>query len=249
MIATPHVSVFLFLRDEAHLAYGSLLSVQRAVRHLERSQATADVTIVVPARATATIRWAHEMDFFPVLAIDDERSGVARNAAARRASGTHLAFIDADTIWSEEFLGCALASDLEETDVTVWRPEFLIHFPQDYSAVDEYSFSVHPDSRAYDPASILEGNPFPGTWLARAGLLERVPFPIEDHDRGWSDAGRWWVANLLGAGIRNFAVPDTVCYVRARQVPPSPPDIGPTVVECGVTRAASRGLLVKAKDA
>lgn len=249
MTSAPHVSVFLFLKDEANLALGQILSIQRAVDRLGKASATADVTVIVPQSSTATLAWLAERDFFPTVALPDDRIGSARRSAVERARGTHLAFIDGGTIWCGDFLVDALAADLRASAAVVWRPEFLITFPERFYQYDRYAFAVHPPRTGHDAASLLSGNPYPPTWLARTEILRRVPLPVEDRDRGWGDADRWWIANLLGAGVENAAVPGTFCYVPSRPGAEGPSEIGPTILECGRKRAERYGLLVTSDDA
>jgi hypothetical protein len=237
----PDIGIVVFAFDEGHLLNRTFFAIEGSVKVLEQDGVTSSLLVVLRGSDAATANWLSEKCDYQVLHEAGMSLGEARNLAVAKARGRHLAFIDGCDMWSANFPAAALAAVLESRRRIVCRPAVSIGFPDDYHDPARYSRRYIPDAGMLRPASLLLDNPYPSLFLTEREVLEAVPFPVEDAQKGWTEIDWWWCANLAGAGIDQVAVPDTIHYFRQKNGPlPERGRIGPTLLERPRKRAVQR---------
>ena len=154
--------------------------------------------------------------------------GEARNHACQLLKNRFLAFIDGGDLWSANFLIDALSRATRGRQQAVWRPAFSVGFADQYFKTDLLVRRDTPWPDMLNPATLLLEPMFPPTFLAARTVLEAVPFPVEDVERGWTEIDWWWSANLAGERIEQIPVAQSIHYHRVPELQPKRGRIGPT---------------------
>lgn len=234
----PDISVVVFASRQGHLLHGSILSVKRAVEQAHEAGLFVEVYIATYAPDQKTAAWVAERAPYRSIDLVGSCLGTVRNLALDKTIGHHVAFLEGADIWSRNFLVDAVTQDQGAKSNIVWRPAISIGFSDNYFDSAGYSVRQIPDSESLHRSTILVDNPFPPTFFARRQILETHRFPAQDPDRGWNDIDWWWSANLLGHGIIQRTIPDTLHYFRTslaqeRERERGPARLGPTALELG----------------
>lgn len=237
------VSVIWITGSQKHLLSGALKSIERATRHANRAGISTEILVIKHGSDEKTGTWLQQESTHRTLDVPEGCLGTARNRAVQQTTGKYVAFVDGTDIWSRNFLVEASSCDQRSTRPTVWRPYASVGFADQYDQISQYSLRLIPQPEWFDPLSLLQSNPYPTTLFTRRTILDQVPFPLEDHDRGWTDVDGWWCANVAGVGIDQRPVPETLHYFRTTEMKAhdraAPPRrLGPTTLELGKRRRA-----------
>ena len=216
-ISRPELGVAIFAKDEAHLLHRTIVSVKRALAALSGLGVAADVVVVQYGNCEKTRAWLAEKCQFRVVGLEQASLGEARSRAFELLKNRFLAFIDGGDLWSANFLVDALSRATRCGQQVVWRPAFSVSFADEYFSTNLLVRRDTPWPEVLNPASLLLEPIFPATFLTARTVLEAVPFPVEDKERGWTEIDWWWSANLAGQGIEQIPVAESIHYHR---VPP-----------------------------
>jgi hypothetical protein len=227
-IGRPDLGVAIFARDEAHRMHRTIVSVNRALAVLNGLGVAADVVVIHCGRCEKTRAWLAQKCSFRVAHLDEACLGEARNHARQLLKNRFLAFIDGGDLWSGNFLVDALSRATRYRHQAVWRPAFSVSFADQYFETDLLERRDTPWPDMLNPATLLIEPLFPPTFLAARSVLEIVPFPVEDLERGWTEIDWWWSANLAGGRIEQIPVAQSIHYHRATVRQPKRGRIGPT---------------------
>lgn len=236
----PELGIAIFASDEGHLQHRTQVSVKRALAALTDLGATADVVVIQRGRCEKTGAWLAERCPWRVVTLACASLGEARNRACGLLQNRFLAFIDGCDMWSANFLVDALSRARRNARPAVWRPAFSVGYTDDYFRHDLLVRREMPWPEVLDPATLLIEPIFPATFLAARSILEAVPFPVEDEERGWTEVDWWWSANLAGEGIEQIPVAESIHYTRVL-----PPEFRTEQGRIGPTSLARRPSLAK----
>lgn len=145
------------------------------------------------------------------LASDAGDPGGARNRGVAAAAGAAVAFLDADDLWSSNWLveGHAFISA---------RPDAIGHSSVNLVFGRTRMLWWHTDSEAglYDPGFMEWGNYWDALTIARTDIYRRFPFRANDLRRGFGHEDWHWNLVTLRAGLAHKPVPGTMHFKRAR---------------------------------
>jgi glycosyltransferase involved in cell wall biosynthesis len=145
------------------------------------------------------------------LKVDD--LGSARNTSVGEARGRWVAFLDADDLWSEDWLIAAHQNGERERRVAVWHPEINIYFGEQWRVfrhvdMDEPNFAI---------SRLAMQNYWTSLSFTLKSLLTAVPYPTTDlsNQIGYED---WsWNMRTIDAGAVHKIVPGTSHGIRVKQ--------------------------------
>ena len=249
----PDVSIVVFAGNEGNALNPCICSVRRAVEYARERGWSVELSMVLWNATGRTLAWVdHFLDSgWKVSRLDGCGLGAARNAGYLGTRGRYVAFADGRDVWSKTWLHAALTAAKHAHAPAVWRPEALITFGGDHFSTEGYS--IHFQTAATgsaDQAGLLTWNAFPSGFLATRTILDRVPFPLEDAERGWAEVDWWWNCNTVGAGYCHCIVHETFHYRRVLREAaastavhdPARSRIGPTaLVQTSSTEAPNAG--------
>lgn len=137
--------------------------------------------------------------------------GGARNQGVRESLGSTVAFLDADDLWSSNWL-------IEATKLLRERPDCIAHSTCNVQFGLERNIWWHIDSEGpfFNPDYLEWGNYWDALSMARRDLYLQFPFLPNDLKFGYGHEDWHWNAVTIAAGIPHKPVPETVHFKRRR---------------------------------
>jgi len=143
--------------------------------------------------------------------------GATRNALVQSARGRFLAFLDADDLFTENWLAAGVAqleAALAEGRKAIAHPDLLRHFDKAKKILmtcgsDDPFFSLHV---------LAVRNYYDALCIAPVEAWRDIPFAARDLGRGFALEDYQWVVETVFAGWEHIVVPDTVIFKRKRAV-------------------------------
>lgn len=214
-MSDPDLSVIVTGHREGVIAGATVRSAEAAIAHAVDALGIAVEVIVVLDRADAVTRAVLEPAFGAaarVLRTDEGDPGQARNAGIAAARGTLAAFLDADDLWSENWL-------TEACRLVERRPDCVAHSACNLVFGHESALWWHIDSEGplFDPGYLDWANYWDALSLARTAIYRAHPFRRNDLKLGFGHEDWHWNAVTIAAGIAHKPAPQTMHFKRRRQ--------------------------------
>jgi glycosyltransferase involved in cell wall biosynthesis len=137
--------------------------------------------------------------------------GLARNCGVQAAIGQHAAFLDADDLWSENWL-------VESHKLLVDRPDIIAHSACNivFGAASMLWWHADSESPSCDLTYLEWMNYWDALAFARRELLLDNPFICNDLKRGYGHEDWHWNQITIARGIPHKPVPQTIHFKRRR---------------------------------
>jgi glycosyltransferase involved in cell wall biosynthesis len=226
----PDISVIVTAHREGAIAAATLRSCRDGIAEAERIglgietiavlDRADDATRAVFAGLAAEGRMIAETDF------GDQ--GLARNAGVRHARGTAVAFLDADDLWSRNWLTAAWAMFAAAGPTAIVHPEFDLFF----GGSRDILVNVDQTDPSFDPEFLRFGNYWDALCLAPREAYARFPFSARDIEAGFAYEDWHWNCETLAAGFVHRVALGTIHFKRRRA--------GSQTLEAGSRRALPR---------
>lgn len=165
--------------------------------------------------------------------------GLARNRLTEIATGRWIAFLDADDMFSENWLTLAarrLAEAEQAGQKVIAHPELNCFF----DGVEFVLIKPAQDDPLFTPYYFYFGNYWDSLCMApRAAVLE-TPYTARDRAGGFGYEDWQWNIDTMGSGWKHDTIRDTIIFKRRREAS--------LVVEIGQLRAVVHGREIMAID-
>ena len=209
----PDITAVLNAHAEGVLAGPSLVSFEQAINTARQAGLDVEGLVVLDRPDAATrSQFTGIAPRHRLIVTDEGDPGQARNAAVAAASGTFVAFLDGDDLWSRNWLVSAYRSCAAEPDSMVAHSEIIIVFGQKHQLYWHVD-SCHP---SFDPDFLRYNNYWDAMSFAARILYRRHPFVANNIDLGFGHEDWHWNCVTLAAGINHRPVPGTVHFKRRR---------------------------------
>lgn len=139
--------------------------------------------------------------------------GKVRNGAVTRAKGKYCAFLDADDLWSDDWLVTALTYLQDKPETHIAHPEFNYFFEQQatiFTHIDQES----PEFRL-DLLRIR--NYWDALCVCPTQIYRDIPFCDRDIAGGYAYEDWFWNCETVAAGCVHKVVKDTVLFKRRQE--------------------------------
>ncbi|WP_082501389.1 glycosyltransferase [Methylobacterium sp. Leaf88] len=138
--------------------------------------------------------------------------GLARNRAVEFSSGEYVSFLDADDLWSFNWLQEAYV-------LAGQREEIVVHSACNIIFGDERNIWWHVDSEStfFDSRYLEWSNYWDAMAFAKASIYEKFPFRKNNLRIGFGHEDWHWNCLTFSAGIAHKPAPETVHFKRRRK--------------------------------
>lgn len=207
------VTVALTVHSETVVAGPTLRSTEAAIAEAEAVGYRVQRLIGLdrPSPATEAYIGQPALEKWQTIRLDCGDLGLARNALAQVAEAPLVAWLDADDMFSENWLVEGLAA-LAQGPGRILHPELNWFF----DAARSILVNPDPSGPFYDPLYWRVGNYWDSLVLTPRDAVLAVPYRPRDRDLGLGFEDWCWNVETLSAGWIHAVVPDTIIFKRRR---------------------------------
>lgn len=213
MTHQPDISVIITAHAERLFAGVSAKSALAAVNVAEQNGLSCEFIVVLDNADETTARILRNTITNNAVFLETSEGdpGLARNRGVQAANGIYTCFLDADDLWSENWL-VAASQFLKEFPNVVGHSACNIDFG------DQDRLWWHPDSiSSLCDLSYLEWmNYWDALSFARTDIYRQYPFQKNAIKLGYGHEDWHWNKITIAAGIQHRPVPGTIHFKRKR---------------------------------
>ncbi len=214
---TVDLTLVVTAHDETAVAGPTMESAERAVAAARARGYTVQPIIGLDAPTSATSDYFHQPVFagWEIREFDERDLGRVRNALVPECDGRHLAFLDADDLFSENWLADGVAfldAAQERGERVVAHPELNIVFDSTTTVL----VNIDSDSPLFTPHYLYVRHYYDSLCLAPREAHLEIPYVSRDVPNGLSYQDFQWTIETLAAGYTHRVVPDTIIFKRRR---------------------------------
>ena len=197
----------------------TMASADRAVAAARDAGYTVQTVIALDRATEATTEYFHQSDFdhWERWAMDEGDLGRVRNAIAPRTEGRYIAYLDADDLFSENWLAkglAALEAARHRGERAIAHPEVIITFD---GAVGLHQ-NVDQSSPLFTPYFLYARNLYDSLCLTPREAHLEVPYIHRDIPNGLSYQDWQFAVETMSRGWNHVLVTDTIIFKRRRDV-------------------------------
>jgi hypothetical protein len=238
---TTDLTVIVTAHDETAVSGPTMRAADLAVEAARAAGFTVQTIIGLDAATEATSAYFHQphFDHWERRVLDEADLGRVRNALVPECDGRFVAFLDADDLFSENWLSegvAALSAAAERGERAIAHPELNVIFDGNR----EILLNVDQDSPLFTPHYLYVRHYYDSLCLAPREAHLEVPYVTRDVPNGLSYQDFQFTIETLAAGWRHVVVRDTIIFKRRRDVS--------LVTESNTRRAIVRSLPSMAID-
>lgn len=209
------VSAIITAHGEGVMAGVSLRSMIEAVKYAKAKGINVEciVTLDKPLDATRkALEYLKDHDF-RMLEFELGDQGLVRNAAVEASLGRYVAFLDADDLWSVNWLDVAYRLCESDPGRTIAHPEYNWFFEMNNSIL----LKVDDQDPLYDPEFLRFANYWDALCMAPRSAHLNHPFCVRDVKGGFAYEDWHWNCETVNAGYRHAVCEDTIHFKRRRE--------------------------------
>jgi hypothetical protein len=211
------LTLIVTAHDETLVCGPTMDSADLAVEAARSAGHTVQAIIALDKATEATTEWFQQpaFDHWERWVMQEGDLGRVRNALVPKADGRNIAFLDADDLFSENWLSEGLAvldAAAEQGERVIVHPEVNLIF--DGGAA--LNHNIAQDDPLFSPHFLYVRNCYDSLCLAPREAHLEVPYVHRDIPNGLSYQDWQFAIETMGRGWKHVLAPDTVIFKRRR---------------------------------
>jgi Glycosyl transferase family 2 len=216
---TTDLSVVVTAHNETVVSGPTMRAADLAVEAARARGYRVQTIIGLDGATAATSAYFHQphFDHWERRVLEERDLGKVRNALVRECEGRHIAFLDADDLFSENWL----AEGVAELDAAAERGERAVAHPELNVVFDGQRgvlLNVDQESPLFTPYYLYVRHYYDSLCMAPRQAHLEIPYVTRDVPNGLSYQDFQWTIETMAAGWRHRAVRDTIIFKRRRDV-------------------------------
>lgn len=214
---TIDLSVIVTAHDETLVSGPTMAAAEAAITRAEADDVRVERLIVLDSPTDQTRTWFTQprFDHWQKLEIDEGDVGRTRNYAVMQAKGAYIAFLDADDLFSENWLAQGVAQ-LRKAEAkgqkTIIHPELIWLFEGDNTVY----FNPDQTDPLFLPQHFYFMNYYDTLAIAPRAAHRDIPSVSRDIPAGLSFQDWQFSVQSMAAGWVHVSSPDTIIFKRRR---------------------------------
>lgn len=207
------ISIIITGHREGIIAGPTLRTAHDAVSRVSKLGAKTEIIVVLDRADSVTKTVFNEnLDkYSTIIETDYGDPGAARNRGINEAKGIFSTFLDADDLWSENWLDAAWQAAKSRPDA-IWHSNFNITFGEERNIW----WHIDSESPLFDADYLRWANYWDSMSFASTQIYSNLPFRENDLKRGFGHEDWHWNAQTIVRGIPHKPVNETVHFKRRR---------------------------------
>jgi hypothetical protein len=216
-MSTADLTLMVTAHNETLVSGPTMASADLAVAAARDAGYTVQTVVALDRATEATTEYFHQPEFeqWEKWEMDEGDLGRVRNALVPLTSGRYIAYLDADDLFSENWL----VRGLDQLEAALERGERAIAHPEVIATFDG-AVGVHQNvdqrSRLFTPYFLYMRNAYDSLCLTPREAHLEVPYVHRDMERGLSWQDWQFAIETMSRGWVHVVVPDTVIFKRRR---------------------------------
>lgn len=210
------VTVILTAHAEGRLAHRSVRSAHRAIRFARQQGIQAELIAVLDSASRETRAYFenHKHLFRAVSEVDLRDLGLSRNHGVKLALGRYIAFLDADDLFSQNWLAAAVQFAKTNGDETsVLHPAISVFF----GARSFYWTHISSTDAVFSPFDLIVANYWTALcFVARDWFLNGNWYAPTNLKQGFGLEDWHWNCEVMANGGSHLVVPSTAQFIRLK---------------------------------
>ncbi len=214
---TYDVSVILTAHSESVVCGRTIRSAEVSIAAAQAAGLSVERLIVLdsPKDETRAYFEALPLPGWRIETVAERDPGLTRNRGVELSGGRYAAFLDADDLFSANWLAKAhqrITACEADGRRTVVHPELNWRFDR----TNGVKVNLPSDHSFFDPRLMLVMNPYDALCFAPTALMLELPFKPREIGEGYAYEDWRWVLDTTVAGIRHTTAKDTIIFKRRR---------------------------------
>jgi hypothetical protein len=235
------LTLIVTAHDETAVSGPTMRAADLAVDAARARGFTVQTVIGLDAPSEATSAYFHQphFDHWERRTLHECELGRVRNALVPECDGRYIAFLDADDLFSENWLAegvAALDAAAERGERAIAHPELNVVF----DGTKTIYLNVDQSSPLFTPHYLYFRHYYDSLCMAPREAHLEIPYVTRDVPNGLSYQDFQFTIESLGEGWRHVVVKDTIIFKRRRDVS--------LVTESNIRRSLVRSLPAMAID-
>jgi hypothetical protein len=213
------LSLIVTAHDETTVCGPTMRAADLAVAAARERGFTVQTLIGLDAPTEATSRYFHQprFDHWERRVLQERDLGRVRNALVPECEGRYIAFLDADDLFSENWLAegiAALDAAAERGESAIAHPELNVVF----DGTKTIYVNIDQRSPLFTPEYLYFRHYYDSLCMAPRQAHLAIPYVTRDVPNGLSYQDFQFTIESLGEGWRHLVVKDTIIFKRRRDV-------------------------------
>jgi len=210
------ISIIITAHKEGEIAQASLRSALRCAEFARAKNITVEIVCTLDAADDQTqamfVQFKDSID--QLIVLDHRDLGLSRNSAIQASHGKYIALLDADDLWSENWLyTCFHSLENRENKKQILHPEYSLFFEARSNLWKHRSqVEMNPDELSV----IFFVNHWTALCFAHRDVFTDVPYLKSGVGSGFGFEDWHWNAETIGKGYLHSIVPGTSHFIRKK---------------------------------
>lgn len=211
------ISAIVTAHSESVLAGPTMRSAEAAIAAAEAAGFSVErlIGLDTPTAPCRAYFESSAFDGWRRLSFAFRDQGLARNALAEAASGRWIAFLDADDLWSENWLAEA-ARRLQRAETEGLRAIAHPELNWVYGGNANVMVKIEQDEAPFHPYIMYFKNYYDALAMAPREAHIEHPYAMRDLPQGFAFEDMQWNIETMAAGWRHVVAPDTIVFKQRR---------------------------------